>query len=121
MASKSQPIKTKDFRKSAGSWKFRKDPRSFRWSLFSASKNTEAAPWRETRTVDLPEGSRDTILPGNVGGLEEGGGPSPLRDDDGSSKPRLDHATRRAEMRVRRCQISEREVQCWGLHTLPGR
>ena len=30
----------------------------------------------------VPEGTGDTIVPGNVGGLEEGGGPGPLRDDN---------------------------------------
>ena len=40
-----------------------------------------------------PEGSGDTVLPGNVGGLEEGGGPGPLRDDDGGGEAGLDHTS----------------------------
>lgn len=40
---------------------------------------------------NLPERSRDTIGPGNIGRLEKGGSPSPLRDDDGGGQTGLDH------------------------------
>jgi hypothetical protein len=43
--------------------------------------------------LNSPEGSGDTVLPGDVRGLEEGGGPGPLRDDDGRGKAGLDHSS----------------------------
>ena len=48
---------------------------------------------KQSNKLNSPEGSGDTVLPGNVGGLEEGGGPGPLRDDDGGGKTGLDHTS----------------------------
>lgn len=43
-------------------------------------------------TRGIPERSRDSVLPGNVGGLEESGSPSPLTDNDRRGQTGLDHA-----------------------------
>ena len=40
----------------------------------------------------VPEGPADAVIPRDVGGLEEGGRPRPLRHDDGRGEARLDHA-----------------------------
>ena len=48
---------------------------------------------KQSNKLNSPEGSGDTVLPGNVGGLEEGGGPGPLRDDDGGGEAGLDHTS----------------------------
>ena len=48
------------------------------------------------RKKGLPERTRDSVSPGDVGGLEESSGPRPLTDDDGGGKARLDHTTGRA-------------------------
>ena len=48
---------------------------------------------KQSNKSNLPEGSGDTVLPGNIGRLKEGGGPGPLRDDDGSGKAGLDHTS----------------------------
>lgn len=47
----------------------------------------------DSGTGGIPERTRDTIVPGNVGGLKESGGPSPLGDDNGGGKAGFDHAT----------------------------
>ena len=49
-------------------------------------------------TRGIPERSRNTIGPGHIGGLKKGGSPSPLRDNDRSSQPSLDHTTSSVEM-----------------------
>ena len=49
---------------------------------------------------NLPERPGDTVLPSNIGGLEQSSGPSPLRNDDGGGEPSLDHATGRAARKV---------------------
>ena len=54
----------------------------------------------QSNKLNLPEGSGDTVLPGNVGGLEEGGGPGPLRDDDGGGKTGLDHTSSSCKLQV---------------------
>lgn len=56
--------------------------------------------------VNLPERTRDTVLPGDVGGLEEGGSPGPLTDDDGGRQTSLDHSTSGAII-VRKIEKSE--------------
>ena len=46
----------------------------------------------------VPERARDTVAEGDVGGLEEGGGPRPLRDDHGGGEADLDGATGGVEL-----------------------
>jgi len=48
----------------------------------------------------VPERSRDSVLPGNIGRLEKSSGPSPLRDDDGGSKAGLDGTSCSAEEKL---------------------
>lgn len=53
------------------------------------------------RTCAVPEGPADAKLPRHVGRLQQGGGPRPLRADDGGDQPRLDAAPRRVEVLAR--------------------
>ena len=46
----------------------------------------------------VPEGAGDAVLPGDVGRLEEGRGPGPLRDDDRGGEASLDRAAGRVEL-----------------------
>mmetsp|Transcript_15737 Transcript_15737/g.33238 ORF Transcript_15737/g.33238 Transcript_15737/m.33238 type:complete len:242 (-) Transcript_15737:92-817(-) len=46
----------------------------------------------------IPEGTTDTILPGDVRTLKQGRGPCPLRDDDGGGQAGLDHTPSGVEM-----------------------
>ena len=41
--------------------------------------------------IDSPKGSRNSVLPGDVGGLKKSGGPGPLGYDHGSGETSLDH------------------------------
>jgi hypothetical protein len=48
-------------------------------------------------STGVPKRPRHTVVPRNVGRLEEGGGPGPLRYDDGGGETGLDHATSGAD------------------------
>ena len=67
-------------------------PSTRRSTYARRNKNLEATAIESLwRFVALPERTRDTVRPGDVGGLEEGGSPSPLRDNDTSGQTSLDH------------------------------
>jgi hypothetical protein len=71
----------------------------------------------ETGTGNLPERTRDTVGPGNVRGLEEGSGPSPLTDNHTGGKTSLDHTPGSAEVKrkdrkkIPMCELSESLTQ----------
>jgi len=52
---------------------------------------------RRRNKEDLPEGTRDSVGPSDVGRLQKGGGPCPLTDDDASCQSGLNHTASRAE------------------------
>jgi hypothetical protein len=54
---------------------------------------------------NIPERPGDPVLPGDVGRLEEGGGPRPVADDHGGRQPGLDHPAGRP------APVRERDVQ----------
>ena len=59
--------------------------------LETDSKNTKEKNLnRSSRGV--PEGTTDSVVPSDVGTLEEGGRPCPLRDDDGGGETGFDGA-----------------------------
>lgn len=58
-----------------------------------------------------PEGARHAKLPSNVTGLQEGGGPRPLRHDDAGGEARLDAAARGVELLAGHGRASKVVVQ----------
>ena len=60
--------------------------------LETDSKNTEEKNL-DGGARGIPEGTTDTVVPGNVGRLEKCGSPGPLGDNHRGSEASLDHAT----------------------------
>ena len=90
-------------------------------SNFSFSTMVIAVPFLRETTVqskiessnNSPKGSRDTVLPGDVGGLEKSGSPGPLRNDNGSGQSGLDHTTSGAVGVKKLCREVEMERNKW--------
>jgi hypothetical protein len=47
-------------------------------------------------TENVPEGSGNSVLPSNVGALQQRGSPGPMTNDNGRRQSGLDHAAGRA-------------------------
>jgi hypothetical protein len=79
-------------------------------SLERDSKNTKKNDL-DGGTRGIPEGSRDTVLPGNVRRLQKGSGPCPLRNNHTGCQPGLDHTSSSAKQKMVRNVIYNQTIR----------